>query len=108
MVLWLRKGELPRIVSRSVWYTKAVLHVFIRRAVGESPCCLFNNPSVSQRHKEFDEEGQYGAILPQVVTAGTVTRRAVEPTWLTASNARVRTRKATLRARLERNVVFMD
>uniref|UniRef100_A0A8D0A5F6 DNA polymerase subunit gamma-1 n=1 Tax=Sander lucioperca TaxID=283035 RepID=A0A8D0A5F6_SANLU len=55
MVLWLRKGELPRIVSR---------------------------------HKEFDEEGQYGAILPQVITAGTVTRRAVEPTWLTASNAR--------------------
>lgn len=42
------------------------------------------------RHKDFDEEGQYGAILPQVVTAGTVTRRAVEPTWLTASNARVR------------------
>ncbi|XP_061629170.1 DNA polymerase subunit gamma-1 isoform X3 [Phyllopteryx taeniolatus] len=40
------------------------------------------------RHKDFDEEGQYGAILPQVVTAGTVTRRAVEPTWLTASNAR--------------------
>uniref|UniRef100_A0A3B4YJF1 DNA polymerase subunit gamma-1 n=1 Tax=Seriola lalandi dorsalis TaxID=1841481 RepID=A0A3B4YJF1_SERLL len=55
MVLWLRKGELPRIVSR---------------------------------HKEFNEEGQYGAILPQVITAGTVTRRAVEPTWLTASNAR--------------------
>ncbi|XP_029288872.1 DNA polymerase subunit gamma-1 isoform X1 [Cottoperca gobio] len=54
-VLWLRKGELPRTVSR---------------------------------HKEFDEEGQYGAILPQVITAGTVTRRAVEPTWLTASNAR--------------------
>ncbi|XP_040017946.2 DNA polymerase subunit gamma-1 [Gasterosteus aculeatus] len=55
MVLWLRKGELPRIVSR---------------------------------HKEFDEEGRCGAILPQVITAGTVTRRAVEPTWLTASNAR--------------------
>lgn len=46
--------------------------------------------SVSQRHKDFDEEAQYGAILPQVITAGTVTRRAVEPTWLTASNARVR------------------
>jgi len=29
-----------------------------------------------------------GAILPQVITAGTVTRRAVEPTWLTASNPR--------------------
>lgn len=44
----------------------------------------------SQRHKDFDEEAQYGAILPQVITAGTVTRRAVEPTWLTASNARVK------------------
>lgn len=41
------------------------------------------------RHADFDEESQYGAILPQVITAGTVTRRAVEPTWLTASNARV-------------------
>lgn len=28
-------------------------------------------------------------ILPRVVVAGTVTRRAVEPTWLTASNAQV-------------------
>lgn len=28
-----------------------------------------------------------GAILPRVVVAGTVTRRAVEQTWLTASNA---------------------
>ncbi|XP_068595973.1 DNA polymerase subunit gamma-1 [Brachionichthys hirsutus] len=55
MVLWLRKAELPRVVSR---------------------------------HKDFDVEAQYGAILPQVITAGTVTRRAVEPTWLTASNAR--------------------
>ncbi|KAL4624293.1 DNA polymerase subunit gamma-1 [Arapaima gigas] len=54
-VVWLRKGELPRSVSR---------------------------------HAAFDEERQYGAILPQVITAGTVTRRAVEPTWLTASNAR--------------------
>lgn len=43
------------------------------------------------RHPDYDEENQYGAILPQVVTAGTITRRAVEPTWLTASNARVGT-----------------
>lgn len=45
-------------------------------------------PRTVRRHDDFDEEGQYGAILPQVITAGTVTRRAVEPTWLTASNAR--------------------
>lgn len=41
------------------------------------------------RHPAYSEEEDYGAILPQVVTAGTITRRAVEPTWLTASNARV-------------------
>ncbi|XP_061855317.1 DNA polymerase subunit gamma-1 isoform X1 [Colius striatus] len=55
MVVWLKKGELPRVVTR---------------------------------HPDYNEEDEYGAILPQVVTAGTITRRAVEPTWLTASNAR--------------------
>ncbi|KAI8441128.1 hypothetical protein MSG28_009380 [Choristoneura fumiferana] len=30
---------------------------------------------------------RYGAILPQVVACGTLTRRASEPTWMTASNA---------------------
>lgn len=33
-----------------------------------------------------DEGIGIGAILPRVIVAGTVTRRAVEPTWLTASN----------------------
>ncbi|TRZ20654.1 hypothetical protein HGM15179_006462 [Zosterops borbonicus] len=55
MVVWLKRGELPRVVTK---------------------------------HPDYNEEDDYGAILPQVVTAGTVTRRAVEPTWLTASNAR--------------------
>lgn len=32
-------------------------------------------------------EKDIGAILPQVVVCGTLTRRAVEPTWMTASNA---------------------
>ncbi|KIM24796.1 hypothetical protein M408DRAFT_331614 [Serendipita vermifera MAFF 305830] len=31
---------------------------------------------------------KWGLILPQVITMGTVTRRAVEVTWLTASNAK--------------------
>lgn len=34
------------------------------------------------QHLEMD----YGAILPQVVVSGTLTRRAVESTWMTASN----------------------
>lgn len=29
-----------------------------------------------------------GAIVPQVIVCGTLTRRAVEPTWMTASNVR--------------------
>ncbi|KAL5004061.1 hypothetical protein ScPMuIL_017517 [Solemya velum] len=39
------------------------------------------------RSLEFDDDSQYGAIVPRIVPAGTITRRAVEPTWLTASNA---------------------
>lgn len=31
-----------------------------------------------------------GCILPQFIPAGTVTRRAVESTWLTASNPKVK------------------
>ncbi|KIJ11720.1 hypothetical protein PAXINDRAFT_181805 [Paxillus involutus ATCC 200175] len=33
-------------------------------------------------------EQKWGMILPQVITMGTVTRRAIEKTWLTASNAK--------------------
>ncbi|KAF8331463.1 DNA polymerase family A-domain-containing protein [Cantharellus anzutake] len=33
-------------------------------------------------------EDGWGFILPQVITMGTVTRRAIERTWLTASNAK--------------------
>jgi DNA polymerase gamma 1 len=35
-----------------------------------------------------DEKEKWGIILPQVITMGTVTRRAIEKTWLTASNAK--------------------
>lgn len=35
-----------------------------------------------------DGEKKWGIILPQVITMGTVTRRAIEKTWLTASNAK--------------------
>jgi DNA polymerase gamma 1 len=40
--------------------------------------------------KQVQVEGgvKWGMILPQVITMGTVTRRAIERTWLTASNAK--------------------
>lgn len=48
---------------------------------------------VSARERIMDQMVVYGSpnsglILPQVITMGTVTRRAVESTWLTASNAK--------------------
>ncbi|XP_076462346.1 DNA polymerase subunit gamma-1-like [Babylonia areolata] len=54
MVSWLKKGELPKYVTKQA---------------------------------DYDDYGQYGAIVPRIAVAGTITRRAVEPTWLTASNA---------------------
>lgn len=46
----------------------------------ELPNSLRNNASI-------DDITEYGAICPQVVTCGTLTRRAMEPTWMTASNS---------------------
>ncbi|KAK8774316.1 hypothetical protein V5799_011152 [Amblyomma americanum] len=39
------------------------------------------------RTLEPDGCADYGVILPRIIPAGTVTRRGVETTWLTASNA---------------------
>jgi DNA polymerase gamma 1 len=41
---------------------------------------------LAQKAIVVDENAHTGAILPITVVAGTITRRAVEPTWLTASN----------------------
>lgn len=35
-----------------------------------------------------EPDKKWGVIIPQVITMGTVTRRAIEKTWLTASNAK--------------------
>ncbi|PWN28957.1 hypothetical protein BDZ90DRAFT_217923, partial [Jaminaea rosea] len=40
------------------------------------------------RRGEKEKTRRKGLILPQVVTMGTITRRAIEKTWLTASNAK--------------------
>lgn len=47
-----------------------------------------SNSSVDM-HLPPKDQGKYGIILPQMVPMGTVTRRAVEKTWLTASNAKL-------------------
>lgn len=49
-----------------------------------------NNPTVDMKlpERRSKPHSKYGIILPQMVTMGTITRRAVEKTWLTASNAK--------------------
>lgn len=49
------------------------------------------SPGASGARQEDDKEKQRkkGIILPQVIPMGTVTRRAIEKTWLTASNAKI-------------------
>ncbi|XP_050076357.1 DNA polymerase subunit gamma-1, mitochondrial [Anopheles maculipalpis] len=42
-----------------------------------------------------------GAIIPQVVVCGTLTRRAMEPTWMTASNAQRERVGSELRAMVQ-------
>ncbi|KAG8936694.1 DNA-directed DNA polymerase gamma mip1 [Tulasnella sp. 418] len=39
-------------------------------------------------HTAANQGRKWGIILPQVIAMGTVTRRAIEKTWLTASNAK--------------------
>ncbi|KAG5317701.1 DPOG1 polymerase, partial [Pseudoatta argentina] len=48
-----------------------------------------DNHSLPGNVKRTKRYMRYGAIIPQVVVSGTLTRRAVEPTWMTASNAHV-------------------
>ncbi|KAI0690498.1 gamma DNA-directed DNA polymerase [Cerioporus squamosus] len=49
---------------------------------GESTSLDIGIPPPQEKGKKW------GIILPQVITMGTVTRRAIEKTWLTASNAK--------------------
>ena len=60
-----------RIMSQMVVYTKEV---------PESPRLVSSS--------ETGKGKKVGFILPQIVPMGTITRRAVENTWLTASNAK--------------------
>ena len=51
---------------------------------------VWQNPQRSLGFPIMPESGKkWGIILPQVITMGTVTRRAIEKTWLTASNAKI-------------------
>lgn len=46
-----------------------------------------NENSLPSAVRQSLHRGNYGAIIPQVVVSGTLTRRATESTWMTASNS---------------------
>ncbi|SJX64256.1 related to MIP1-DNA-directed DNA polymerase gamma catalytic subunit, mitochondrial [Sporisorium reilianum f. sp. reilianum] len=50
--------------------------------------CYPSGASGARQEKPGEADRRKGLILPQVVSMGTVTRRAIENTWLTASNAK--------------------
>lgn len=50
---------------------------------------VWQDKGLDMGFKDNEDEGKkWGVIIPQVITMGTVTRRAIEKTWLTASNAK--------------------
>ena len=49
---------------------------------------VWDNGKIRLGANSSDANGKVGMILPQVITMGAVTRRAIERTWLTASNAK--------------------
>lgn len=51
-----------------------------------SQMVVYKNDAVDPRPENPSKD--FGFILPQVIPMGTITRRAVENTWLTASNAK--------------------
>ncbi|XP_058805794.1 DNA polymerase subunit gamma-1, mitochondrial isoform X2 [Phymastichus coffea] len=58
------------------------------RILSQTIIWLDNSSSkVTNSTKVNKKLGNIGILLPQVIVAGTVTRRAVESTWMTASNA---------------------
>jgi DNA polymerase gamma 1 len=75
-------GEALELNAKSAYWISARERILNQFVVWES------NPFV---HMDLPrkENGKYGIILPQMVPMGTVTRRAVERTWLTASNAKL-------------------
>jgi DNA polymerase gamma 1 len=52
------------------------------------------------------EDRTNGIILPQIITMGTVTRRAVEKTWMTASNAKKNRIGSELKSNVEAPVGY--
>jgi hypothetical protein len=72
-----------RIKSQFVVWQDLVGKDFI---LGRQSTRAGTKTSTTSKASKSSKDLKLGVILPRLITAGTVTRRAVESTWLTASN----------------------
>ncbi|GMG39614.1 unnamed protein product [Ambrosiozyma monospora] len=74
------REALQLAVSNSYWTSsrERIMNQFV----------VFNDDKNLDKKVDFAVDSKMGAIIPQVVSMGTITRRVVEKTWLTASNAK--------------------
>ncbi|TGZ85244.1 DNA polymerase family A [Ascodesmis nigricans] len=80
-----------RIMSQMVIYESDVESMGMEYLHNtENPESETENPESETENKDATsaESTEFGLILPQIIPMGTITRRAVEATWLTASNAK--------------------
>ncbi|KAL1649236.1 DNA-directed DNA polymerase gamma mip1 [Diplodia intermedia] len=81
------KEALEMNASCSYWIS-ARDRIRSQMAVFEGEAMVNGKPQSSSQTGDGASGSTLGYILPQVIPMGTITRRAVENTWLTASNAK--------------------
>lgn len=67
----------------------------------KSQIVVYEDQVSNDGKKQAASENRVGFILPQVIPMGTITRRAVENTWLTASNAKANRVGSELKAMIK-------
>ncbi|XP_037959591.1 DNA polymerase subunit gamma-1, mitochondrial [Teleopsis dalmanni] len=71
------------------------------RIIGQMVTWLPKDHLPERLKSTVNDNTYYGAICPQIVVCGTLTRRAMEPTWLTASNSQRERVGSELRAMVQ-------
>lgn len=66
-----------------------------------SQMVVYEDQVQKSKTSKVQSENRVGFILPQVIPMGTITRRAVENTWLTASNAKANRVGSELKAMIK-------
>lgn len=81
-------GSRQRVSSQMIaWETDHQIDLGLRSS-SSSPSSSSDSSSSSSDSPSSSSSPNLGVILPRTIVMGTVTRRAVEPLWMTAANAK--------------------